>query len=83
MRLTRVVHSTLGHLSSVHRGTAFEKRSLNLLQSTMSMSLARVGGRADGGVDLLGWWWLPEAGSLGRIGHPYSRARNFLREPLI
>ena len=25
----------------------------------MSMSLTRVGGRADGGVDLQGWWWLP------------------------
>jgi len=25
----------------------------------MSMSLKRVGGREDGGIDLLGWWWLP------------------------
>ncbi|PCH44942.1 hypothetical protein WOLCODRAFT_139331 [Wolfiporia cocos MD-104 SS10] len=23
------------------------------------MSLRRVGGRGDGGIDLLGWWWLP------------------------
>ncbi|KAG1803348.1 uncharacterized protein BJ212DRAFT_1571147 [Suillus subaureus] len=23
------------------------------------MSLKRVGGKSDGGVDLLGWWWLP------------------------
>lgn len=25
----------------------------------MSMALTRVGGKEDGGVDLLGWWWLP------------------------
>ncbi|KZT22749.1 hypothetical protein NEOLEDRAFT_1045294, partial [Neolentinus lepideus HHB14362 ss-1] len=25
------------------------------------MSLQRVGGRSDGGVDLQGWWWLPSA----------------------
>ena len=24
------------------------------------MSLRRVGGRGDGGVDLQGWWWLPD-----------------------
>ncbi|KAG5644361.1 hypothetical protein DXG03_008658 [Asterophora parasitica] len=23
------------------------------------MTLRRVGGRSDGGIDLLGWWWLP------------------------
>lgn len=67
MRLTRVVQSISAQISTVHRGTAFEKRSLSLLQSTMSMSLNRVGGKADGGVDLLGWWWLPEAGSLGTM----------------
>ncbi|KAL0958428.1 hypothetical protein HGRIS_000570 [Hohenbuehelia grisea] len=25
----------------------------------MSMDLRRVGGKSDGGIDLLGWWWLP------------------------
>uniref|UniRef100_A0A8H7XPL4 Restriction endonuclease type IV Mrr domain-containing protein n=1 Tax=Psilocybe cubensis TaxID=181762 RepID=A0A8H7XPL4_PSICU len=25
----------------------------------MSMSLKRVGGKEDGGIDLVGWWWLP------------------------
>jgi len=46
-------------LSNVHRGRAFEKRSLALLENSLSMSLRRVGGRSDGGVDLEGWWWLP------------------------
>ena len=46
-------------LSAVHRGVAFEKRALSAL-SELSMSLRRVGGRNDGGVDLQGWWWVPE-----------------------
>ncbi|KAG1884323.1 hypothetical protein F4604DRAFT_1732789 [Suillus subluteus] len=46
-------------LSTVARGTAFEEWSLQLLQDYFSMSLKRVGGKSDGGVDLLGWWWLP------------------------
>ncbi|EEB89062.1 hypothetical protein MPER_12892 [Moniliophthora perniciosa FA553] len=24
------------------------------------MSLTRVGGKEDGGIDLIGWWWIPE-----------------------
>ena len=50
-------------LSTVHRGNAFEERSLKLLEQTMSMSLKRVGGKEDGGIDLVGWWWLPELSS--------------------
>jgi hypothetical protein len=46
-------------LSTTHRGTAFEERSLKILHDHMSMSLRRVGGKSDGGIDLLGWWWLP------------------------
>ena len=46
-------------LSAVHRGLAFEKRSLRLLQQCLSMSLRHVGGKSDGGVDLQGWWWVP------------------------
>lgn len=46
-------------LSAVHRGIAFEERSMRLLQDSLSMSLRRVGGKADGGIDLQGWWWLP------------------------
>ena len=50
-------------ISSVHRGAAFERRALRLLQANLSMSLNRVGGKSDGGVDLQGWWWLPSAPS--------------------
>ncbi|KAA1473654.1 hypothetical protein DENSPDRAFT_851756 [Dentipellis sp. KUC8613] len=52
--------SRLYALSNVHRGTAFEQRALRILQDNMSMELTRVGGRDDRGVDLLGWWWLPD-----------------------
>lgn len=50
-------------LSTVHRGTAFEELSLRLLHEHLSMSLRRVGGKNDGGIDLQGWWWLPSSGS--------------------
>lgn len=46
-------------LATVHRGLAFEERSLSVLRTDMSMSLKRVGGKADGGIDFFGWWWLP------------------------
>lgn len=46
-------------LSTVHRGVAFEQRSLEVLQYHLSMSLQMVGGKSDGGVDLQGWWWVP------------------------
>ena len=32
---------------------------MRVLQGCLSMSLRRVGGRSDGGIDLQGWWWLP------------------------
>lgn len=51
--------SRTGSLSHVFKGTAFEERSLHILQSNLSMTLRRVGGKSDGGIDLLGWWWLP------------------------
>lgn len=54
--------------SAVHRGTAFEERSLKLLQDNLSMSLRRVGGREDGGIDLQGWWWLPMAAPMISAG---------------
>ena len=34
---------------------------MRLLQANLSMSLNRVGGKSDGGIDLQGWWWLPFA----------------------
>ncbi|KAF8589123.1 hypothetical protein K439DRAFT_1333444 [Ramaria rubella] len=51
--------NTLNRLSAVHRGVAFEKRALSVLQSQLSMSLQKTGGKSDGGIDLQGWWWLP------------------------
>ncbi|KAF8970378.1 hypothetical protein BDZ97DRAFT_1902075 [Flammula alnicola] len=62
-------------MATVHRGNAFEERSLNLLEQTMSMSLKRVGGKEDGGIDLLGWWWLPhETSDASRTSlHPERR----------
>lgn len=42
-------------------GAAFEERGLDLLKNRMSMTLTRIGGRGDGGVDLQGWWWIPSA----------------------
>lgn len=50
-------------LSTVNRGTLFEERSLAILQTHMSMSLRRVGGKNDGGIDLQGWWWVPSSTS--------------------
>jgi hypothetical protein len=66
MRFTALVRSAsevkATALSNVHRGNEFERRSLRLLRQNLSMSLTRVGGKADGGVDLIGWWWLPPSG---------------------
>ena len=59
MRLTQIHRFPERLLSTVHRGTAFEYRALALLTKHMSMSLTRVGGSHDGGVDLIGWWWVP------------------------
>lgn len=66
MHATRARLSLAPSLSAVHRGAAFENRSLTLLQTHMSMSLRRVGGKSDGGVDLQGWWWLPDCGTSAR-----------------
>ncbi|RPD65626.1 hypothetical protein L226DRAFT_237093 [Lentinus tigrinus ALCF2SS1-7] len=46
-------------LSTVMKGTTFENRTLRLAREHLSMSLRRVGGAGDGGIDLQGWWWLP------------------------
>ena len=62
------MHSTyrrLSQLSAVHKGTAFEHRALQLLHDHFSMLLRCVGGKSDGGIDLVGWWWLPVASQDG------------------
>ena len=59
MRLTQIHRFSERLLSNVQRGTAFEHRALELLKKHMSMSLTHVGGSYDGGVDLIGWWWVP------------------------
>jgi hypothetical protein len=51
--------SAVSKLSTTLVGRAFEDRSLSLLQSRLSMTLTRIGGAGDGGVDLQGWWWVP------------------------
>ena len=61
MRPAHAIRVSSTTLSTVARGTAFEERSLRLLREHLSMSLARVGGKSDGGIDLAGWWWLPHA----------------------
>lgn len=45
--------------TTVAKGTAFEHRSLQILAHDLAMDLHRVGGKDDGGVDLIGWWKLP------------------------
>ncbi|TFK89677.1 hypothetical protein K466DRAFT_486381 [Polyporus arcularius HHB13444] len=51
--------TTPAKLSTVLKGTTFENRTLRLAREHLSMSLRRVGGSGDGGIDLQGWWWLP------------------------
>jgi hypothetical protein len=73
--------TTRSALSTVHRGVAFEERSRKLLRDNLSMSLCRVGGKSDGGIDLQGWWWLPvlaqssSAQARSIVGHGGPRHR--------
>ncbi|GFZ52353.1 hypothetical protein JCM24511_10126 [Saitozyma sp. JCM 24511] len=54
----------MSNLAAVRRSTrdiglAFEKHALRFCNHHLHMSLRRVGGAGDGGVDLRGWWWVP------------------------
>ncbi|KAG6907739.1 hypothetical protein DXG01_007539 [Tephrocybe rancida] len=66
--------STAASSTTVFRGTAFENRAQSILQNNLSMSLRRVGGKSDGGIDLLGWWWLPPLDAID-INTPRRRLR--------
>ena len=46
-------------LTTLAKGLNFESRTMGILRSHLSISCRHVGGRGDGGIDLLGWWWLP------------------------
>ncbi|KAI9511678.1 hypothetical protein F5148DRAFT_1297868 [Russula earlei] len=65
-------------------GPAFEHRALALLTKHMSMSLTRVGGSHDGGVDLIGWWWISSAQKLRVLAQCKAEKRRvgpaYLRE---
>lgn len=62
-------------LSTVHRGRIYEEWSMHVLQNCLSMSLQRVGGRADGGIDLQGWWWLPVDETTAKDPYRMKRVR--------
>ncbi|TFK67590.1 hypothetical protein BDN72DRAFT_770577 [Pluteus cervinus] len=63
------------NISTTFKGTAFEKRSLLLLETHLCMTLRRTGGKSDRGIDLQGWWWLPQSHS--NFQYPKSRIRVF------
>ncbi|EJF63792.1 hypothetical protein BD309DRAFT_962960 [Dichomitus squalens] len=46
-------------LTTLAKGLSFESRTIGILREHLSISCRHVGGRGDGGIDLLGWWWLP------------------------
>lgn len=49
-----------GDASTVARGTAFEHSSSLLLDRRFGIQLQRVGGAGDRGIDLRGWWYIPQ-----------------------
>ncbi|KZV94502.1 hypothetical protein EXIGLDRAFT_611656 [Exidia glandulosa HHB12029] len=75
--------STKPKLAAVHQGVQFEERSHSVLRSQLSMTLTRVGGKSDGGIDLQGWWWLPptvpDAAPVLATGWPDDPLRRRLR----
>ncbi|KAL1695214.1 hypothetical protein GGG16DRAFT_45652 [Schizophyllum commune] len=65
-----------GAQTTVAKGTAFEQRSLAVARTRLSMSLRRVGGKSDGGIDLTGWWWLPHASDALQSQHTSDRVQS-------
>ncbi|KXG48351.1 Protein of unknown function DUF2034 [Penicillium griseofulvum] len=57
--LSYAKHSSLPETSSVHVGTHYEYTVLRTLRR-YALSLDRIGGRDDAGIDLVGTWHLPE-----------------------
>ena len=55
----RITSARWAKLATVHQGVRFEQRTHGVLHAQLSMSLTRIGGKSDGGVDLQGDWWLP------------------------
>lgn len=53
----------MSKLATTHLGTSFETHCSYLLRQSLGMSLSRIGGKGDGGVDLRGWWYLPRTQS--------------------
>lgn len=53
----------MSKLATTHLGTSFETHCSHLLRQSLGMSLSRIGGKGDGGVDLRGWWYLPRSQS--------------------
>ncbi len=72
-----MANASLPLKSAVLKGTEFEQRSLSILQKCLSMSLSRVGGKSDGGVDLQGWWWLPSLALAHASRDPISAQGEF------
>jgi hypothetical protein len=50
-------------LSNVQKGTNYEKRTMVVLNKYLKMKLKLVGGKSDGGVDLIGTWKIPNTSS--------------------
>ncbi|KAK8849614.1 hypothetical protein IAR55_004949 [Kwoniella newhampshirensis] len=51
--------------TTIDIGTSFELHALRFLTERLFMTLRRVGGAGDGGVDLRGWWWVPRGAPSG------------------
>jgi hypothetical protein len=55
-------------LSTTHIGRAFENHTMAYLNDYLHMSLRRVGGAGDEGIDLTGWWYVPSSSPDADVG---------------